>query len=159
MWQWRPIDAVVWHVEQPVLRGLMWCLFVAGWLAVPGVTLLINHFDLFGVRQVWLHSRNKAITDLPFRAPLAYAFVRHPLYLAWGLAFWAIPTMTVGHLLFATTMCVYMVVATLFEERDLVAHFGPAYREYQRKVGRFVPRWNGGATDSSREMRPVHAER
>jgi len=158
MWQWRPIDAVVWHVEQPVLRGVMWGLFAAGWLAVPGVTLLINHFDLFGVRQVWLHSRKKAYTDLPFRAPMAYAIVRHPLYLAWALAFWAIPTMTAGHLLFAATMCVYMIVATLFEERDLVAHFGQSYREYQQNVGRFVPRLARSAADTSREMQPVRAE-
>ena len=154
MWQWRPIDAVVWHVEQPVLRGLLWSLFVMGLTAVPLVTLLINHFDLFGLRQVWLHSRNKAYTDLPFRAPAAYAFVRHPLYLAWALAFWAIPTMTAGHLLFAATMCVYMVLATLFEERDLVAHFGHSYREYQEKVGRFVPRWKSGTAEASRELRP-----
>jgi protein-S-isoprenylcysteine O-methyltransferase Ste14 len=140
MWQWRPIDAVVWHVEQPVLRAFLWGLFVMGLTAVPAVTLLINHFDLFGLRQVWLHSRDQAYTSLPFRAPALYAVVRHPLYLAWALAFWAIPTMTAGHLLFAVTLCVYMVLATVFEERDLVAHFGNSYREYQQNVGRFVPR-------------------
>ena len=101
MWQWRPIDALVWDAEQPVVRGMLWSLFAAGWLAVPLVSLLINHFDLFGTRQVWLFWRNKPYTDLPFRTPAAYAHVRHPLYLGWGLLFWAIPTMTVGHLLFA----------------------------------------------------------
>ena len=150
MWQWRPIDAVVWHVEQPVLRGLLWGLFVMGLTAVPAVTLLINHFDLFGLRQVWLHARDKAYSDLPFRAPMAYAVVRHPLYLAWALAFWVIPTMTAGHLLFAATLCVYMVLATVFEERDLVAHFGHSYREYQQKVGRFVPRFGRPSTVAQR---------
>ena len=101
MWQWQPIDAVVWDAEQPVVRGMLWSLFAAGWLAVPLVSLMINHFDLFGTRQVWLFWRNKPYTDLPFRTPAAYAHVRHPLYLGWGLLFWAIPTMTVGHLLFA----------------------------------------------------------
>ncbi len=140
MWQWRPIDVVVWDTQESAVRGMLWSLFAAGWLAVPLVTVLINHFDLFGTRQVWLFWRNKPYTDLPFRTPAAYAHVRHPLYLGWGLAFWAIPTMTVGHLLFAASLTVYMMLAAIVEERDLVAHFGQQYRDYQQNVGRFVPR-------------------
>jgi protein-S-isoprenylcysteine O-methyltransferase Ste14 len=140
MWQWRPIDLVVWDVRQPAARGVVWGLFGAGWLAVPLVSLLIHHFDLFGTRQVWLHWQRKPYTPLPFRTPLAYARVRHPLYLGWALAFWAAPTMTVGHLLFAGSLTVYMMLAAVIEERDLVAYFGRAYRDYQQTVPMFVPR-------------------
>jgi protein-S-isoprenylcysteine O-methyltransferase Ste14 len=140
IWQWQPIDAVVWNVQQPLLRTALWVLFAAGWLAVPLVTLLINHFDLFGLRQVWLHFQGKSYTALPFRTPLAYAHVRHPLYLGWTLAFWATPTMTAGHLMFAGAMTVYMMAAAVVEERDLIAHFGRPYRIYRERVPMFVPR-------------------
>jgi protein-S-isoprenylcysteine O-methyltransferase Ste14 len=140
IWQWQPIDAVVWNVQQPLARATLWVLFAAGWLAVPLVTLLINHFDLFGLRQVWLHFQGKPYTSLPFRTPLAYAHVRHPLYLGWALAFWATPTMTAGHLLFAAVMTVYMIAAAVVEERDLIAHFGRPYRSYRQHVPMFVPR-------------------
>jgi protein-S-isoprenylcysteine O-methyltransferase Ste14 len=141
MWQWQGIDTVVWHVQIPQLRTLMWALFVAGWLAVPTVTMLLNHFDLFGLRQVWLHLRGKEYQSLAFRVPSAYKHVRHPLYLGWALAFWAIPTMTVGHLLFAGVLTLYMAGAAVIEERDLIAHFGAQYREYRRRVPMFVPRF------------------
>ncbi|MGD9636235.1 MAG: methanethiol S-methyltransferase [Pirellulales bacterium] len=141
MWAWRPIDAIVWHVEQPALRTAAWALFVAGWLAVPAVSYLINHFDLFGMRQVWLYLRGREYTSLPFRTPLAYNHVRHPLYVGWTLAFWATPTMTAGHLLFAIVMTLYMGIAAIFEERDLVAHFGEQYAEYRRRVPMFVPQF------------------
>jgi len=140
IWQWRPIDTIVWNVEQPVARGVLWGLFAVGWLAVPAVTLLINHFDLFGLRQVWLYFRGKPYTPLPFRTPLAYAHVRHPLYLAWALAFFATPTMTAGHLLFAVSLTIYMRLAAIVEERDLVVHFGRSYQVYRRQVPMFVPR-------------------
>jgi protein-S-isoprenylcysteine O-methyltransferase Ste14 len=149
MWAWRPIDAIVWNIEQPVLRTVAWTLFAAGWLAVPAVSYLINHFDLFGMRQVWLQLRGQEYTSLPFRTPLAYKHVRHPLYLGWTLAFWATPTMTVGHLLFAVVLTGYMGVAAIFEERDLVAHFGERYAEYRRRVPMFVPRISPAADDSS----------
>jgi protein-S-isoprenylcysteine O-methyltransferase Ste14 len=140
MWAWRGIDVVVWNFERPVLRNAMWALFAAGWVAVPAVSYLINHFDLFGMRQVWLHLRDKEYTSLPFRTPLAYKHVRHPLYLGWTLAFWATPTMTLGHLLFAATLTGYMMLAAVFEERDLVAHFGQQYADYRERVPMFVPR-------------------
>jgi protein-S-isoprenylcysteine O-methyltransferase Ste14 len=140
MWQWRPIDLVIWDVPTGLGRGVMLALFAAGWLVVPAVTLLINHFDLFGTRQVWLHLKRREYTSLPFRTPLAYRWVRHPLYIGWALAFWATPTMTLGHLLFAGSLTVYMAAATIFEERDLVSHFGRVYEEYRQRVPRFVPR-------------------
>lgn len=140
MWQWRTIDIVLWDVRTPLLRTALWILFAAGWLLVPAVTLLINHFDLFGTRQVWLHLRGRDYTALPFREPLVYKRVRHPLYLGWTIAFWATPTMTAGHLLFAGAMTVYMALAAVVEERDLVRHFGGQYEDYRRRVPMFVPR-------------------
>ncbi|MCA9237016.1 MAG: isoprenylcysteine carboxylmethyltransferase family protein [Planctomycetales bacterium] len=156
-WQWRTIDAVVWDVETPVLRMALWTLFAAGWLIVPGVTLLIDHFDLFGTRQVWLHLKEREYTSLPFRTPLVYKHVRHPLYVGWTILFWATPTMTVGHLLFAVVLTSYMVLAVFAEERDLVDHFGREYEEYRRLVPKFFPRLRIGATASTtlRESQPV----
>jgi protein-S-isoprenylcysteine O-methyltransferase Ste14 len=154
MWQWQPIDAVVWEAKQPVVRGMLWSLFAAGWLAVPLVSLMINHFDLFGTRQVWLFWRNKPYTDLPFRTPAAYAHVRHPLYLGWGLLFWAIPTMTVGHLLFAASLTAYMMLAAIVEERDLIVHFGQLYEDYRLRVPMFVPKLSVAPTDLH-ESEPV----
>ena len=140
MWQWRSIDFVIWDLRSSGLRIALWCLFVAGWLLVPGVTLLINHFDLFGTRQVWLHLKGRQQTSLPFREPSLYKRVRHPLYVGWAIAFWATPTMTAGHLMFALVMTGYMAVAVIFEERDLVAHFGQQYEDYQRRVPMFLPK-------------------
>jgi protein-S-isoprenylcysteine O-methyltransferase Ste14 len=110
---------------------------------------MINHFDLFGMRQVWLHLQGRSYTSLPFTTPWAYRYVRHPLYLAWALFFWAAPTMTLGHLLFAGVMTFYMVAASRVEEGDLVAHFGKAYADYRRRVPAFVPLPQSNTTDSS----------
>jgi methanethiol S-methyltransferase len=150
MWQWQGIDRIAWDVQNPQLRMLMWGLFAAGWLLVPIVSLLINHFDLFGTRQVWLYLRGREYTPLEFRVPLFYKHVRHPLYLGWALAFWATPTMTVGHLMFAGVLTLYMVGAAVIEERDLISHFGEQYREYRRRVPMFVPRFG-----KMRESAPV----
>ena len=140
MWQWRGLDAVIWDVQHPIGRGLLWGLFAIGWLLVPLVSLMINHFDLFGTRQVWLFLRGLPYSQLTFRTPLLYNYMRHPLYVGWSLAFWATPTMTVGHLLFAGTMTLYMAVAARIEERDLVHFYGDTYREYQRRVPMFLLR-------------------
>lgn len=140
MWQWQGLDAVIWDVQHPAGRAVLWGLFAAGWLMVPAVSLMINHFDLFGTRQVWLYLRGRPYTSLPFRTPMLYKHVRHPLYVGWTLAFWATPTMTLGHLLFAGTMTLYMGVAAIFEERDLIGHFGDIYRTYRQRVPMFVPR-------------------
>ncbi len=139
MWQWQAIDITIWDVQEQPARTLLWGLFAAGWLLVPVVTLLINHFDLFGTRQVWLYLRGREYTSLPFRTPLFYKYVRHPLYIGWALAFWATPTMTLGHLLFAGALTFYMAVAAIIEERDLVDHFGRDYADYQKRVPMFVP--------------------
>jgi protein-S-isoprenylcysteine O-methyltransferase Ste14 len=140
MWQWRSMGAVIWDVQNPIGRGVLWALFAAGWLLGPAVSMMINHFDLFGTRQVWLYLKGREYESLPFRTPMLYARVRHPLYIGWALAFWATPTMTVGHLLYAVVLTGYMGLAALVEERDLVAHFGDHYESYRRNVPRFIPR-------------------
>jgi len=141
--QWRPIGGVVWDVQNPIGRSALYALFVCGWLMVPAVSVLINHFDLFGSRQVWLHLQGKAYSHLPFRTPMAYRFVRHPLYIGWMMAFWATPMMSAAHFVFATLMTAYMLIAIPFEERNLVDHFGNEYREYRRNVGALIPRMGG----------------
>jgi protein-S-isoprenylcysteine O-methyltransferase Ste14 len=139
MWQWRAIDVVIWDFQEGLGRSVLIWLFIAGWLMVPAVTLMINHFDLFGTRQVWLHFQRREYTPLPFRTPMLYSRVRHPLYLGWALAFWATPTMTAGHLLFAGVLTAYMAIAAVVEERDLVSHFGHHYEAYRKHVPMFVP--------------------
>ncbi len=140
MWQWRGLDTILWDVQHPIGRGLLWGLFAVGWLMIPLVSLLISHFDLFGTRQVWLYLRGRPYSSLPFRTPLLYNRIRHPLYVGWTLAFWATPTMTLGHLLFAGSLTIYMALAARIEERDLVGHFGEQYRAYQQRVPMFIPR-------------------
>jgi protein-S-isoprenylcysteine O-methyltransferase Ste14 len=138
-WQWRPIGGVVWNVEQPLARTLLYAIFATGWATVLVTTFLINHFDLFGLRQVWLHLRGQPYRPLPFGTPGAYRYVRHPLYVGWLLAFWATPTMTVTHLVFAVTTTAYILIAIRFEERDLV-DVHPDYAEYRRQVPMLLPR-------------------
>ncbi|HET9692779.1 MAG TPA: isoprenylcysteine carboxylmethyltransferase family protein [Steroidobacteraceae bacterium] len=139
VWQWRPIGIEVWSVEHPAARAVLWTLFAAGWLTVLVVTFLINHFDLFGLRQVWLPLIGKPYVRVPFRTPLPYRYVRHPLYLGFLLAFWMTPNMTLAHLVFAAATTVYIVLAIQFEERDLVAEHGNAYAEYRRSVPMLLP--------------------
>ncbi len=137
---WQPMPMVIWDVDYPVARTALWSLYVTGWLLVPLASLMINHFDLFGTRQVWLYLKQKAYTNLPFRTPMLYRFVRHPLYVGWIIAFWATPTMTAGHLLFAAGLTLYIFIAIPFEERDLKAHFGQEYIAYKQRVGGLIPR-------------------
>jgi len=143
VWQCQAINIVVWDVQSDLGRYLLWSLFAAGWLLVPAASLMINHFDLFGTRQVWLYLCGRQYTPLPFRTPMLYRYIRHPLYVGWAIAFWATPTMTLGHLLFAGFMTGYMALAALIEERDLVTDLGSQYQEYQRLVPRYVPRLFG----------------
>jgi protein-S-isoprenylcysteine O-methyltransferase Ste14 len=140
IWRWQAVDVIVWDVRNPVARGLLWGLFATGWLLVPAVSLMIDHFDLFGTRQVSLFLRGHEYTHLSFRTPLLYNRIRHPLYVGWATAFWSTPTMTLGHLVFAAAMTTYMGLAVRFEERDLVEHFGHQYEDYRRRVPMFVPR-------------------
>ena len=138
---WCPINSVVYDLANPIAGAAMWSLFVFGWLLVPLSSMMISHFDLFGTRQVWLHLRQKAYTQLPFRTPMLYGIIRHPIYLGWIIAFWATPTMTVGHALFAVTLTAYMLAAIPIEERDLITYFGDAYIKYRRTTGGLLPKW------------------
>jgi methanethiol S-methyltransferase len=138
-WQWRAMPSVIWDVTWPAGRAALWAMYAFGWVFALTATLLINHFDLFGLRQVYLAWREKPYTDLTFRTPLFYRMVRHPLYLGFIIAFWAAPTMTAGRLLFAVTTTVYIVIAVQLEEHDLVAALGNQYREYRRRVPMLVP--------------------
>jgi protein-S-isoprenylcysteine O-methyltransferase Ste14 len=146
MWQWQPLGGMVWDVRHPIGRTALYGLFAVGWLMVPAVSLLINHFDLFGTRQVYLHLRGQEYTHAPFRTPLLYRVVRHPLYVGWLTAFWATPTMSVTHLLFALGMSAYILIAIPLEERNLLEHFGPKYAEYRRNVGALIPRIRSRST-------------
>ena len=137
---WQPIGGDVWRVENMIGAGILWALFAAGWLIVLTSTFLINHFELFGLQQVWLHSRGKAAAEPKFRTPFFYRFVRHPLYSGFFLAFWATPNMTYGHLLLAVGMSIYMLVAISYEESDLVGYFGEDYEKYKTEVGMLVPK-------------------
>ncbi|MBE7560238.1 isoprenylcysteine carboxylmethyltransferase family protein [bacterium] len=142
-WQWRPMGGVVWHMESQTARMIMHGIFVSGWMLVLVATFLINHFDLFGLRQVWLYFRGRKYTYLPFRTPGPYQHVRHPLYVGWLLAFWATPTMTVAHLLFAIMTAAYILMAIRWEERDLATHHGRIYTEYRERVPMLVPSLKG----------------
>ncbi len=137
---WQPIGGVVWQFESPVAQAALYSLCAAGWLTVLVTTFLINHFDLFGLRQVWLYLRGQAYRPLGFVTPGPYRHVRHPLYIGWLLAFWATPTMTAAHLLFAGATTAYILIAIRFEERDLVQVHGEKYATYRRSVPMLVPR-------------------
>jgi protein-S-isoprenylcysteine O-methyltransferase Ste14 len=156
MWQWQSLPATVWNVEGAG-RYVLWGLFATGWLLVPLASLMISHFDLFGLRQVWLHWRGQEYQSLPFHTPMLYRFVRHPLYVGWFTAFWMTPTMSAGHLLFAGILSAYMVAASRVEERDLVNHFGGLYEDYQQTVPAFVPRFGRRAVLASPETGGVNS--
>jgi protein-S-isoprenylcysteine O-methyltransferase Ste14 len=160
-WQWRPIGIEIWSVESAAGRVVLWTLFATGWATVLVVTFLINHFDLFGLRQVWLPLIGKAYTPVSFRTPLPYRFVRHPLYFGFLLAFWMTPTMTLAHLVFALATTAYIVLAIQFEERDLVSEHGAAYEDYRRRVPMLLPgRGRAHPRDAGSEItaRPLTGE-
>ena len=136
---WQPMGGVVWAVEDSFLSGVMWALFGLGWTILLVSTFLINHFDLFGLRQVWLYFRGEEYKPLPFRVPLFYKWVRHPLYFGFILAFWAAPVMTFARLFLAIGFTVYILRAIRWEEKDLLAHFGETYRRYSERVPMILP--------------------
>lgn len=138
-WQWRPMPEVVWRVDGVTGEYVLWTLFGLGWAMVLVATFVINHFDLFGLRQVWLNLTSQRYEHLKFRTNFFYKYIRHPLVLGFIIAFWAIPTMTVGHLLFAVATTGYMLVAIQLEERDLVHFHGEAYERYQETTPMLVP--------------------
>ena len=138
-WQWRTMPAIIWDVRQPAGRLAVWALFWLGWAIALASTFMVSHFDLFGLRQVYLAWRGKPYTHIGFHAQLLYRLVRHPLMLGFLIAFWAAPTMTAGHLLFSVAMTGYILIAVQLEERDLVAALGDQYRDYRRGVSMLMP--------------------
>jgi protein-S-isoprenylcysteine O-methyltransferase Ste14 len=142
-WQWRPLGGVVWEVPGEAARAAVYAAYAAGWLTVLGTTFLINHLDLFGLRQVWLAFRGVPYTPLRFTTPGPYRMVRHPLYVGWFTVFWAAPTMTIAHLLFAVGTTAYILAAIRWEERDLIAAY-PEYAAYRRRVPMLLPRLGVG---------------
>jgi protein-S-isoprenylcysteine O-methyltransferase Ste14 len=143
-WQWRPMPAVVWRVDQPLLAAILSGVSLAGWGIVLVSTFLIDHFELFGLRQTVLYAMERKIEGPEFKERLFYRFVRHPLMLGFLIAFWATPVMTQGHLLFAVVTTAYILVAIQIEERTLVYLHGDRYRDYQRRVPMLLPFGGGG---------------
>jgi protein-S-isoprenylcysteine O-methyltransferase Ste14 len=138
-WQWRPMPSVIWAAPAGAISTAIMAVSLAGWLIVLSSTFLINHFDLFGLRQVWAYASGKEIPPAGFVTPLFYRVVRHPLYLGFIIAFWAAPTMTLGRLVFAVATTGYILIGIHLEERDMVAVFGDTYRAYQKRVSMILP--------------------
>jgi protein-S-isoprenylcysteine O-methyltransferase Ste14 len=139
LWQWRPMPEVVWSVQDPIAVAVIHGLFWFGWGVLLLSTFLLNHFELFGLRQVLARLMGWKIPEPQFRTPFLYKRVRHPLYLGFVIAFWAAPTMTMGHLLFAVACTGYILIGIWFEERDLINMFGEQYRNYRRQVSMLIP--------------------
>jgi protein-S-isoprenylcysteine O-methyltransferase Ste14 len=140
-WQWRPIPVpIVWRIENAAAVQLLWATFWLGWVLVLLSTFLINHFELFGLQQVFARLTGREMPAQGFKTPLLYRYLRHPLYLGILLSLWAVPLMTAGHLLFSMGLSSYIFVGIWFEERDLIAQFGERYRRYRAEVGMLVPR-------------------
>jgi protein-S-isoprenylcysteine O-methyltransferase Ste14 len=150
---WQPLPGIVYQLEHPLAFAAACGVCALGYLTVLYSTFLIDHFDLFGLRQSWLAVRNKPYVHRPFRTPSLYKYVRHPLYVGWLLFFWATPVMTVGHLILAVGITGYILVAVVFEERDLLNHFGADYRAWRARTGAFFPRLRS----RSRRARPSGA--
>src|SRR5262249_19269001 len=143
-WQWRPIQAVVWQIADPQIAMAVMALSFFGWLLVLTSTFLINHFELFGLHQVVNNVIGRTMPAPHFKTPALYKLVRHPIYLGFMVAFWAAPTMTVGHLLFAAVTTAYIFVGIFLEERDLIEMFGDDYRHYKQRVWMLIP-WRKSA--------------
>ena len=138
-WQWQPLGGTIWQIENSVGMAMMYAGFALGWLIVLVATFMINHFDLFGLRQSVLYFMQRPYTPLAFRTPFFYKYVRHPLYFGWLLAFWCTPVMTSAHLFFAIMTTGYILVAIQFEERDLIRAHGDSYRAYRERVPMILP--------------------
>ena len=144
-WQWRPMTGqVIWEAEAAWAQYLLWAVLFGGFGIVLLSTFIIDHFDLFGLRQVWLNLRQKEYTSSGFKVTFFYKFVRHPLYVGWIMAFWGTPRMTLGHLMFAVGMTAYILIAIRYEERDLVQILGDDYAQYRKKVPMLIPRFGKG---------------
>ena len=139
-WQWRPLPAVIWSVSDPVAVNLLWAAYLTGFALVLASSFIIDHFDLFGLRQVWLNLVRRHYDHPPFSVEWMYRFVRHPLYVGLLLAFWSAPTMTLGRLVFALGMSAYVLIGIRYEERDLLRFIGDDYRRYRERVPMLLPR-------------------
>jgi protein-S-isoprenylcysteine O-methyltransferase Ste14 len=158
-WQWQPIPAVVWSVANPIGAAALAAIFWIGWALVLVSTFLINHFELFGLRQVYARLRGRTLPAPEFRTPSLYKQVRHPIYLGFLLAFWATPVMTIGHLLFAAATTGYILIGIQLEERDLIAQFGDQYRRYRRQVAMLIPLPGRHALHADADRPPAVAKR
>ncbi len=148
LWEWRPLGGVVWQVEDGFGRAALFAISAAGWGLVLLATFLINHFDLFGLRQAWFALQDRRYLPVPLATPWLYRVERHPLYLGFLIAFWAAPTMTLAHLVFAIATSAYILIAIQLEERDLVAEHGPGHETYRRRVPMLLP----GARPAARHL-------
>jgi protein-S-isoprenylcysteine O-methyltransferase Ste14 len=146
-WQWRPMPDVVWHVENAVGRGILWALYFLGWALVFYSSFVIDHFELFGLKQVWLHLAGREMATAPFSERSLYCWVRHPLMLGFIIAFWSAPTMSQGRLLFAAVSTAWILVAIQIEESDLAHFLGEPYRRYRERTPMIVP-WPRSRRDS-----------
>lgn len=138
-WQWQPMGGYVWNFDSEAAQTVIMYSYGMGWAIVFVSTLLINHFDLFGLRQAWLYFRGRPYAQLEFRTPLFYRLVRHPLYLGWLMVFWSAPTMTAAHLVFSVATTLYILMAIRWEERDLIAIHGHQYEMYRDLVPMILP--------------------
>jgi len=139
-WHWRPMREVVWHVDNAFGRGVLWALYFAGWAIVFYSSSVIDHFELFGMKQVWQYYRGREFQTTPFRERSLYRWVRHPLMLGFIIAFWSAPTMSLGRLLFAVVTTLWILISIQLEERDLAQYLGEPYREYRERTPMLVPR-------------------
>lgn len=153
-WQWRPITTPIWTVVNPDGVTLLHALFWLGWALVLVGTFLINHFELFGLSQVFARAFNRRLAPPQFKMPIFYRYVRHPIYLGFLCAFWATPKMTAGHLLFAVATTGYILIGIFFEERDLIHQFGDTYRRYRGQVGMLLPKLSRGTMPEAGASKP-----
>jgi len=137
---WEPMEGIIWQVESEWVQQLIWGLFGFGWVMILVSTFLTDHFDLFGLRQGWLHFVKKTYTPVVFSQNIFYRWIRHPMMLGIVIAFWAIPVMTLGHLVFSIGMTVYVLIGIHFEEKGLAAHLGEEYTEYQKSTKKIIPK-------------------
>jgi protein-S-isoprenylcysteine O-methyltransferase Ste14 len=157
-WQWRPIPAPIWTVQNPVIAAALVATSLSGWGLLVLSTFMLSHFELFGLSQVFARLFGRDLPAAKFHTPLLYRVVRHPIYLSFLLAFWATPSMTVGHLLFAVATTGYILIAIQLEERDLIGIFGDQYRSYRQRVSMLIP-LPGRRPDDRTAARPRSVER